>query len=100
MQRAEPLFPQGPIVLEPVVDLGQRFWPQAVHPPLRLLAHVDKPGLAQHPQVPRYPRAGDREQRGQLTGGGLAAAQGVEHRPPAAIRQGLQDLIHEMNVPS
>jgi hypothetical protein len=83
---------------EPVVELGQRLGPQAVDPPLRVLADLDQPGLAEHPQVPGHSGTSDRQQRGQLADCGVSSAQSFQHCPAAAIRQRVQHGIHALNV--
>ena len=94
VQGIQPLLPQGPVPAQPVIDLGEWLGAKAVDPPLRLLADLDQPRLPQHPQVPRYPRAGNRQQRRQLTRGCRAAGQGLQHRPPALVRQCPQHGFH------
>src|SRR6266851_6270379 len=71
VQRVQPLFPQQSVATEPVVHLGQRLRPQAVHPPLSLLAHLDQPGLPEHPKVSSDSRPSDGQQGSQLTDSGL-----------------------------
>src|SRR5215469_7351197 len=61
VQGIQPLLPQGPVPAQPSIDLGERLGAKTVDPPLRLLADLDKPRLPQHPQVPRCPRAGNRQ---------------------------------------
>ena len=61
MQGIQPLLPQGPVLAQPFLDLSERLGAKTIDSPLRLLAHRDKPGLAQHPQVSRYPRASNRQ---------------------------------------
>src|SRR5262249_54546123 len=99
VQGVQPLFPQGPVAAQPFIDLGERLRAEAVDPPLRLLADLDQSSFPQHPQVSRYPRRGDRQQRRQLAGGGRATSQGVQHGPPALVRQCPQDSFHSVNVP-
>ena len=98
VQRVQPLFPQQSVATAPVVHLGQRLWPQAVHTALSLLAHPDQPGLTAHPKVSRDSRTSDGQQGGQLTDGCLSLAQSVQHRQSAAIRQRVQNSIHEFKV--
>ena len=52
VQGIELPLPQGPVLGQPFIDLGQRLGPKAVDPPLRFLANLDKPCLSQHPQMP------------------------------------------------
>jgi hypothetical protein len=87
MKSVESLLPQDAVPAQPFVDLGERLGPKRVDPPLSVLADVDQPRLPQHPQVPRHPRASNRQQRCQLTRGCRAAGQGLEHRPPALVRE-------------
>jgi integrase len=87
VQGIQPLLPQGPVPAQPFIDLGERLGAKTADPPLRLLAGLDEPRLTQYPQVPRYPRTGDRLQRRQLTHGGRAAGQRFQHGPPALVRQ-------------
>jgi hypothetical protein len=54
VQGIKPLLPQGPVPAQSFIDLGERLGAKTVDPPLRPLADLDKPGLPQHPQVPRY----------------------------------------------
>ena len=56
-------LPPGPVEGDPAARA------KAVDPPLRLLLDVDKTRLSQYPQVPRYPRPGNRQQRRQFTRG-------------------------------
>ncbi len=58
VQGIQSLFPQGPVPVQPFIDLGERLEAETVDPPLRLLAHLDQPRLAQYSQVPGYPRPG------------------------------------------
>jgi len=99
VQGIEPLLPQGPVPAQPFIDLGERLRAEAVDPPLGFPADLDEPGLPQHPQVPRYPRAGNRQQRRQLTRSCRTAGQGLQHRPPALVRQCPQSSFHGLNVP-
>jgi hypothetical protein len=48
VQGVQPLFPQGPVAVKPLVDLGQRLRAQTVDAPLGVLASLDETGLAQH----------------------------------------------------
>jgi hypothetical protein len=98
VQGVEPLFPQGPVPGKPFIDLGERLGAQAVDPPLRFLANLDQPCLPQHPEVPRHPWPGDRQQRCQLAGGDRAAGQCVQHGPPAFVRERPQNSFHSVNV--
>lgn len=66
MQRVEALLPDGSVGAEPRVELYQRFWAQPVDPPLRVVLHVHETGFSQHPQVPRDPGSGYRQQLGEL----------------------------------
>jgi len=45
MQGIQPLPPQRPIPLQPLVDLGERLGAKTVDPALRLLAKLDQPRL-------------------------------------------------------
>jgi hypothetical protein len=58
VQGVQPLFPQGPVLVQPFIDLSERLGAKTVDPPLRLLANVDESRLPQHSQMPRYPLAG------------------------------------------
>jgi hypothetical protein len=53
VQGIQPLLPQGPVPVQPFLDLGERLGAKTADPPLRLLADLDEPGLPQHPQVLR-----------------------------------------------
>jgi len=99
VQGVQPLFPQSPVPAQPVIDLGERLGAEAVDAPLRFLANLDQSRLAQHPQVPRYPRAGNRQQRRQFTRGRRATGQGLQHGPPALICQRPQRSFHGTSVP-
>jgi hypothetical protein len=97
VQGIKSLLPQGPVLGQPFIDLGQRFGAKTVDPPLRVLADVDQPRLSQDPQVPRYPWTGYGQQGGQLTGGCRTASQGLQHRAPASVRQCLQNRFHDFD---
>jgi len=43
MQRIEPLLPQTPISVEPLIEFCQRRRAKGVDPPLCLLVNLDKP---------------------------------------------------------
>lgn len=100
MQRIEALLPERSVTREPVIDLGQRLGPQAVHPSLRVLAHIDQPSLTEHPQVPRDSWASDGQQTSQLAGAGLSFAQSLQNPPSAGIGERMQQSIHTPNVPN
>jgi hypothetical protein len=59
VQGVQPLFPQGPVLVQPFIDLSERLGAKTVDPPLRLLANVDESRLPQHSQMPRYPWPGN-----------------------------------------
>src|SRR5689334_13261443 len=99
VQGVQPLLPQGPVPAEPLVHLGERLGPQAVHAPLGIAADLDEPRFTQHPQVPRHPRAGDRQQGRQLACGGRPVGQGLEQRPPALVRNRPENSFHGPSVP-
>ena len=90
MQGVEPLLPQDAVLLEPGADLGEWLWSKRVDPPLRVLAYVDEPGLAQHAQVSRDTRARNRQQRRQVARGGRALCQGLDDGAPALVGQRAQ----------
>jgi hypothetical protein len=94
MQGAQSLFPQCPGSTQPFVDLGQRFGAKAVDPTLRLRSNLDKPSFPQHPEMPGYTRASDRQPSCQFAGGRRPAEQGLQQGPPTLIRQGTQDSFH------
>ena len=81
MQGIEPVPPQCAVFLQPLIDLDERLRPQAVDPPLRLLAYVDEPGLPQNPHVPGHARPSDRQRVGQLAdlAGELPVRRGHQH---------------------
>lgn len=95
MEGVEPVLPQPPVRTQPFVDLDQRFRPEAVDPPLGVLADLDQPRLAQHPKMTRHPRPRDRERICELPGRRRMIAQDLQHRTPALIRQRLQHRIHD-----
>ena len=70
---------------KPLVDLGERFGTQAVHPELRLLADLYEAGLTQHPQVPGDAGASDGQQSGQLAHSCGAIAESVQHDPSTLV---------------
>lgn len=98
MQRIDPLLPQRPVVGEPCVDLGEWFGPQAVDATLRLLVHLDQPGIPKHPQVPRDPWAGDRQRVGEFTCRDRLMTQELKHGATVRVRQGVQNSVHISNV--
>ena len=98
MQRLEALLPQRAVAGQPVVELGQRLRPQAVHPALCVLSNLDQSGLTQHPQMPGDAGPGNRQQRGELVRRRLALPQRLEHSAPARISQRVQYRVHEINV--
>ena len=67
VQGIQPVLPQGPVLAQPFIDLGERLGAKTVNPPLRLLADLDQPRLPQHPQMPRYPWVSNRQQRREIT---------------------------------
>src|SRR5262249_11550506 len=95
----EALLPEGAIPLEPTVELGERFRPKPVDPPLRPLLDLDEPCLTQDAQVPGHTRPGDRERRGKLARRGRVGAQDLEHRAPAFVGERVQHRVHDSNVP-
>lgn len=95
----QPLLPQGPVRVQPFIDLGEWLGTKTVNPPLRLLANLNQPDLAQDPQVSGYPWASNRQQRRQLTGGRRTTNQGLQQRSPALVRQRPQNGFHGMTVP-
>jgi hypothetical protein len=60
----QPAGPEPPVRLQPRVDLGKGRGLQLIPSPLRIAADPDKPGLAQHPQVPGGAGLGQPEQAG------------------------------------
>ena len=56
--------------------------------------HVDEPGLAEHPQVPRDPGSGDGQRLGQLAGRGRMVAKDLQNGAPALVGQCVQDHVH------
>jgi hypothetical protein len=73
--------PQSAIGLEPVIELGQRLWPDAVEAALRIGAYLDQASLLQHPQV-----LGDRR---------LTEAKPIYQLPhrPLSITKNAQDCL-------
>src|SRR5690606_17350738 len=53
--------PHRPVRREPRVDLGERLGTQPVQPALRVAPDLDQPHLAEHPQVFRHGRLGERQ---------------------------------------
>ena len=45
VQGVQPLLPQGPVLAQPFIDLGERLGAKAVDPALRFLADLDQPCL-------------------------------------------------------
>jgi hypothetical protein len=60
VQGVQALFPQRQVSTQPVIDLVERLRTETVYPPMRFLANLDKTRFAQHAQVSRDARAGNR----------------------------------------
>src|SRR3546814_6138594 len=85
MEAVERAGPQLAVGRQPLVDLGQRLRPQAVHPPLGAGTHVDQPRVAQHPQVLRHGGLAELQLGHEISDGALAAAQQVEDLPSMGL---------------
>src|SRR6185312_7971222 len=88
VEAVEPLLPEPPIVVEPLVDAleGSRFEPAG--PPLRRAAAGDQPGIFQHFQMLRDRGSADFERSGELADGGLAKGETRENRAPRRVGEG------------
>lgn len=93
-------MPQRSVGTQPVIDLDEGFGPQAVDPPLRLLAYVDQTGLPQHPQVSRHAGAGDRERVSQLACCRWMIAENLKDGASTLVGQRLQHRVHPAIYPT
>jgi hypothetical protein len=94
VQGVEPLIPQFSITTEPLVELCEGFRAQRVDPPLAFTANIDETGFAEHAEVPRDPRACDRQQVSELPSRCRTVPEGVEDRSPAFVGECVQQRVH------
>ena len=95
VQGAEALCPERSVPVEPLVELGQRFGPEAVHPPLRVGAHVHEARLPQDAQVARHTGSGDGQDGGELAGGGRSVGEHLQEAPSPTVGHGVECGIHD-----
>ena len=84
-QRVEAVRPQLAEGLQPAVELAERDGAQPVEPAVRVGAHLDEAGVAQHLEVLGHRRPADRQSVGQLADRARAGGQSFEDRPPGAV---------------
>src|ERR687894_412370 len=81
----EPLRPYALVAPHPIVDGLERPRVQPVHPPPPLPARLNRPHLAEHPQVLGHQRLGHPRPAHQVTHGPLAGGEEVQDLPPPGL---------------
>src|SRR5215217_901167 len=81
----EPLRPEALVAQHPIVDGLERPRVQPVHPPPPLVARLDRPHLAEHPQMFGHQRLGHPQPAHQVAHGPLAGGEEVQDLPPPGL---------------
>ena len=71
----QPIRPEAAIAFEPLVDLGERRWVEAIDAALSITAEVHEAGFSQDAQVAGDSRLADGERRHEFAGAALTLAQ-------------------------
>jgi hypothetical protein len=82
--------PELAVGLEPVVELCERFRPDAIQTALRVCAHVDEPRLFEDAEMLGHGRLADAEAVDELADRPFAVAQQIEDRQPARLGEDLE----------
>src|SRR6185503_895359 len=98
LEGVEAVGPQPPVGREPRVDLGERRGAQHVEAPLRVLADLDEPALAQDAQVLGDAGLAQAEQRDELADRARALEQEVEDAPARRLGEHLEGRGHAVNI--
>ena len=98
MQRREPVGPEGPEAVEPLIDLFQRRGVYGVKPPRPLGSHGRKSRVPQYLEVLADRRLGDAEllldNRDDLARGMLAPRQHLEDAAADRIAEDVERVHH------
>src|SRR5438270_14044865 len=87
-ERVEPLRPEAPVGLEPLIELLEPGAVDLVHPPLRVGPSADEARLTQDSQVLGGPGLAQPKPRDQLADRARALAEQRQHRPAVRVGQG------------
>jgi hypothetical protein len=82
--------PELAISRKPVVELCERFWPDAVQATLRVCAHVDEPGVLEDAEMLGHGRLADAEAVDELPDRPFAFPKQIEDRQPTRLRKDLE----------
>jgi hypothetical protein len=82
--------PELAVGREPVVELCERFWPDAVQAALRVCAHVHEPGVFEDAEMLGHGRLADAEAVDELADRPFAVPKQIEDREPARLRKDLE----------
>jgi hypothetical protein len=82
--------PQPAIGLEPVIELGQRLWPDAVEPTLRVGTYLDQASPLQHPEVLGHRGLAEAKPVYQLPHGQLSITKNAQDCLPVRLAENLK----------
>ncbi len=82
--------PELAVGREPIVELCERFQPDAVQAALRVCAHIDEPRLLEDTEMLGHGRLADAEAVDELADRPFAVAEQIEDRQPARLRKDLE----------
>jgi hypothetical protein len=92
-QGVEAPGPELAVLAKPLIDLRQPVGAQSIDSALRVSAHLDQLGLAQHAEVARYRRLSQLRQGGnQFSSRAFTLGERIQQGPAAGLSDGLKHI--------
>ena len=99
LERIETSGPMRSIRLQPRIKFHQRFGSKPIDPPLRITAHLDQTGIAQHLQMARHTRLMHPDLADQIGDRALAFANRIKDPPPSRFGDHFEDFERNRHRP-
>lgn len=86
--------PEPSIGSQPRIDLDEGCGAELVQSPLRVGAHVDQPGVAEHAEVLGYTGLAEFHQLDQFSDRAFTDTEEIQNFSSGGVRQNLEDVCH------